>query len=297
MEQLRLTPRGEKEMFDLILGVAQADKRVRAVYMNGSRTNPNIEKDAYQDYDIVYVVTETASFLEAKSWISVFGDIAMVQEPDANDCGWGIHTDYSRAYAWLILFRDGTRIDLSIKITEEALSDYGSDSLTLPLLDKDGILPRIPPASDMDYRVKKPTAEQYRGCCNEFWWCLNNVAKGLARNELPYAMRMFNVFVRDMLEKMIDWYIGVNTDFAVSPGKMGKFYQKFLRPELYQKYLSTYPDGDAAHFWAAVFAACELFREIAVPVADRLGFSYRYDEDENMTEYLRKVKYTSEMKA
>jgi aminoglycoside 6-adenylyltransferase len=28
-------------MFDLILGVGQKDERVRAVYMNGSRTNPN----------------------------------------------------------------------------------------------------------------------------------------------------------------------------------------------------------------------------------------------------------------
>lgn len=32
--------RSEKEMMDLILGVAQKDERIRAVYMNGSRTNP-----------------------------------------------------------------------------------------------------------------------------------------------------------------------------------------------------------------------------------------------------------------
>lgn len=44
----------EKEMFDLILGVAQKDERIRAVYMNGSRTNSNAPKDIFQDYDIVY---------------------------------------------------------------------------------------------------------------------------------------------------------------------------------------------------------------------------------------------------
>jgi aminoglycoside 6-adenylyltransferase len=260
--------------------------------MGGSRTNANVKKDIYQDYDIVYVVTETESFLEDKSWISVFGDIAMLQEPDSNDCGWGIHADYSRSYAWLILFKDGTRIDLTIQIKEKVLEEYTSDSLTIPLLDKDGILPQIPPPSDIDYHVKKPTAEQYRGCCNEFWWCLNNVAKGLARDELPYAMQMYNVIVREMLEKMIDWHIGVNTDFTVSPGKMGKFYKKFLLPELYQKYVSTYTDGNYGHFWAAVFTTCELFRQIAVPVAECFGYVYRYDEDENMTEYLHKVKNT-----
>ena len=52
--------RTEKEMFELILGVAKRDERVRAVYMNGSRANPNVKKDLFQDYDIVYAVMETA---------------------------------------------------------------------------------------------------------------------------------------------------------------------------------------------------------------------------------------------
>ncbi|MCG8501592.1 MAG: aminoglycoside 6-adenylyltransferase, partial [Firmicutes bacterium] len=56
--------RTEREMFDLILSVADNDERIRAVYMNGSRTNPNVGKDIYQDYDIVFMVSETKSFLE-----------------------------------------------------------------------------------------------------------------------------------------------------------------------------------------------------------------------------------------
>ncbi len=40
--------RREKEMFDLILGIAREDERIRAVYMNGSRTNPNAPKDIFR---------------------------------------------------------------------------------------------------------------------------------------------------------------------------------------------------------------------------------------------------------
>lgn len=36
--------RNEKEMFSLILNIANNDKRIRAVYMNGSRANQNIKK-------------------------------------------------------------------------------------------------------------------------------------------------------------------------------------------------------------------------------------------------------------
>ena len=53
------TMRSEDEMMKLILQVAEDDERVRAVYLNGSRTNPNAPKDCFQDYDVVYVVTET----------------------------------------------------------------------------------------------------------------------------------------------------------------------------------------------------------------------------------------------
>jgi hypothetical protein len=42
--------------------------------MNGSRTNPNVPKDIFQDYDIVYVVTDTASFIEDENRIKIFPD-------------------------------------------------------------------------------------------------------------------------------------------------------------------------------------------------------------------------------
>ena len=49
--------RSEEEMYRLLLETAKADDRILAVYMNGSRTNPKVSKDIFQDYDIVYVVT------------------------------------------------------------------------------------------------------------------------------------------------------------------------------------------------------------------------------------------------
>lgn len=149
--------------------------------MNGSRTNPNIGKDKYKDYDIVFVVTETESFLANKNWIENFGDIAIVQEPDWNDIKTGLYEgqyDSSRNYTWLMLFEDGTRIDLRIEIKTEAEKHFIEDKLTKLLLDKDNFLPEIPLPTDEDYHVRKPNQGEYTAYCNDFWWCLNNVAKG-----------------------------------------------------------------------------------------------------------------------
>jgi aminoglycoside 6-adenylyltransferase len=136
--------RNEQEMMDLILNAAKNDERIRAVYMNGSRTNPNAPKDFFQDYDIVYVVTETTSFITDKKWINQFGDLLMMQEPDKNDQSRGSKKDFDRSYGYLMLFTDGNRIDLHIETKESMLKGYQNDKLTLPLLDKDNCLPSIP---------------------------------------------------------------------------------------------------------------------------------------------------------
>ena len=63
--------RNEQEMFELIISVAKNDEWIRVVYMNGSRTIPEVPKDIFKDYDIVYVVTETSSFIRDENWIEI----------------------------------------------------------------------------------------------------------------------------------------------------------------------------------------------------------------------------------
>ena len=55
--------RSEQQMLDLILDTARADERIRAVILNGSRANPNAPRDPFQDFDIVYLVTDTQPFV------------------------------------------------------------------------------------------------------------------------------------------------------------------------------------------------------------------------------------------
>jgi aminoglycoside 6-adenylyltransferase len=288
------TRRSEQAILDLILNIAEKDERIRAVYMNGSRVNPNVKKDDYQDYDVVYVVTETMPFIKDKNWLLQFGDPLIIQEPDSNDLGWGMDHDFTRRYCWLMLFRDGTRIDLTIEIKEEAARNILNDTLTVSLMDKEGILPEIPAPNDSGYWIKPPVKETYRGCCNEFWWCLNNVAKGIARDQLSYAMRMYLEIVHGELEKMAEWYIGVTYDFSVTTGMWGKYFKKYLPDALYDMYVQTYSDGDYKHLWTAINKACDLFHILATSVAAHFGFAYRQDEEDGMRDYMTMIKDTTQ---
>jgi aminoglycoside 6-adenylyltransferase len=73
--------RSEQEMLDLIVRTAQDDERIRAVVMSGSRANPNAPRDIFQDFDVVYLVTDVASFVDDPGWIERFGGIMILQMP------------------------------------------------------------------------------------------------------------------------------------------------------------------------------------------------------------------------
>jgi aminoglycoside 6-adenylyltransferase len=284
--------RNEREMMDIILGFAKNDGRVRAVIMNGSRANPSVPKDMFQDYDIVYIVDEIDTFITDSAWIDIFGERIILQMPES-ETKKILLPENNGSFVYLMLFKDGNRIDLTLIPLEKQKELLGKDSLTVVLLDKDAIVPEFEPSNDTDYYTTKPTKENFSECCNEFWWILQNVAKGIWRDELPYAKRMF-ALSRDMLDKMIGWYVGLQYDFKISTGKMGKYFKKYLEGNLWELYYKTYSDGNYEHFWESLFISTELFRIVGLKVAETFDFKYDTDEDKNMTYYLNHVKGLAE---
>jgi aminoglycoside 6-adenylyltransferase len=279
--------RSEGEMLELILDTARNDDRIRAVIMNGSRANPNLSPDPFQDFDIVYVVAAVAAFRHSDEWISRFGAIMVMQLPDdmqdppPNDDG---------SFTYLMQFADGNRIDLRLHPLAR-LHELRRDSLSRLLLDKDGIIEPFAPASDSDYLPRPPTAKAFSDCCNEFWWVCPYVAKGLWRGEIIYAKHMLDQMVRAQLMKMLTWHIGVKTRFLSNPGYHGRYFKKHLEPEQWDMLLNTYSDATYDDTWEALYTMCDLFRTTALQVAQHFCFDYPHGDDERVSAHVRHVRY------
>ena len=277
------------EIKKLLTDNALADSRIRAVLLNGSRTNPNIAADKFQDFDVVYVVTEIESFISDHNWTNIFGEILIRQLPDEMELGKETGAEANVGFSYLMLFKDGNRIDLTLFPKEKLEASFHPDSLTIVWLDKDNLFPDIDQSSDKDYLIKPPSAKDFLETCNEFWWTSIYVAKGILRNEMTYAKEMLETVVRPMFMKIIEWHIGMETNFTVSSGKSGKFMSRYLPAELYNKILSTYSDDLPENNWKSLLQMTELFGQLAVKVADRSGFQYKSEEEENVKIYLREL--------
>jgi aminoglycoside 6-adenylyltransferase len=189
-------------------------------------------------------------------------------------------------FNYQMIFPDGVRIDLSFVF--EVYIDDGEPVIVL--LDKDNGSGFFPPISvnEKFWHIKPPVPLDYYSCCNNFWWCLNNVAKGIARDELAYVMYMLGE-VRSELHDMIDWYVGTQYGYNLSTGKNGKYFKKYLPADLYSEYAATYSGSDYADIWSAVFTMCDLFHKLAIEVAAHFDFIYRQNEEDGIREYLKLI--------
>ncbi|MFS0783114.1 aminoglycoside 6-adenylyltransferase [Bacillus sp. 1P06AnD] len=279
--------RTKQEMMDLIVRVAEKDERIRAVGMNGSRVNRKAPRDIFQDYDIVYLVSELDSFLQNPEWIDVFGERIILQTPEDMSL---FPPELGGRFTYLMLFKDGNRIDLMLAPVEEKGAYCKEDSLTKIVLDKDGDMPTLSNPTDQDYWIAKPSEAHFADCCNEFWWVSTYVVKGLWRKEILYAQDHLNGSCRQMLLKMLDWQVGIETGFAVSTGKNSKYLKQYITDKEWEQLMATYAGGNYEAVWNSLFSSVSLFRKTAIRVADSLGFDYNSEEDQNVSAYLERVR-------
>jgi aminoglycoside 6-adenylyltransferase len=123
--------RSEQELISQILELANTNDLIRAVLLTGSRADPKIVKDSFQDFDVTYIVTQLEPFLKDKHWIDVFGERLIMQVPEEMTIG----EKDKHAFHYLMLFKDGNRIDLTLFPLEKI--SLKKDSLSIVFLDKD----------------------------------------------------------------------------------------------------------------------------------------------------------------
>lgn len=284
----RMGTRTEQDMMNVILAFATEDPRVRAVVMNGSRVNPRAARDPFQDYDIVYYVTELEPFRIAQHVLPHFGEAMVVEQPLLGP--WPPADADGSYHNYNVQLMDGNRVDMAFALVDKIGSEP-TDSLTKVLLDKDHRFPPQPPPNESSYFPARPTADAYYGCCTAFYFAIgSHIPKAMWRKELPHVKSLIECWLRQPTRMMLAWEVGIRIGWDTSVGANGKHLRSYLLPELWREYEQTYADHDYGNLWNSLFRFLSVFEHAARRVAGYGGYSFPAETATRVRAFLEHVR-------
>ena len=272
--------RAETEMLDLILQTAKT-LQVKAVAMSGSRTCPNVPKDEFQDYDVVYIVDDLDNLTSDLSWLAYFGKRIIEQEVSLGN---------RRLY--LMLFEDGNRIDLTLCPKEYIQEWVDSESGFAVLEDPENLFEAYFPNLER-YWITSATETDFEKACNEFWWVSAYVVKGICRKQVIYATDHLYGICQQELLKVLAWQVARDKG-TVDVGKNYKYLFNYLPTEKEKEFSNLLDFSSIEKLTQSLFATMKFFHQEAQYLVQKMGFDYDKEVAEKMIQYAEEGLETNE---
>ena len=272
--------RTESEMLNLILQIAK-NLQVEAVAMSGSRTCPNVPKDEFQDYDVVYIVNDLDNLTSDLSWLNQFGKRIIEQEVSLGN---------RRIY--LMLFEDGNRIDLTLCPKEHIQEWVDSEVGFTVLEDEKGLFESYSP-SPKRFWIHPATETDFKNSCNEFWWVSAYVVKGICRHQVIYATDHLYGICQQELLKVLAWQVTSDRG-KVDIGKNYKYLFNYLPVEKEKEFSALIDFSSVEKLTQSLFATMQLFHREAQILAQKMGFDYDKEVADKMIDYAEERLETNE---
>lgn len=263
--------RTDQEILGLILETAKK-LQVDAVALSGSRTNPKVQTDEFQDYDLVYVVDDIDNLTSDLSWLDQFGKRIIEQE---------VTLGHRRLY--LMLFEDGNRIDLTICPKEHINEWVASEADYTVLVDEKGLFESYSPSPERHW-IHPASNSDFEKSCNEFWWVSAYVVKGICRKQIIYATDHLYGICQQELLKILAWQIASDRG-AVDIGKNYKYLFNYLPIEKEKEFSALLDFSSLDKITQSLLATMDFFHQEAQYLAQKMGFKYEKEVAEKMIEY------------
>ena len=275
-----------------IVSWCKAHDLVRAAILTSTRAVANAPVDKFSDLDVIVVLADISPLSENRRWLSDFGEVlAAWRDPGA------LKRDPPRT-CWVTQYADGGKIDFTLwpvdLLRQVAQSPALPDQLDVGyrvLVDKDGLTSTLKSAGYRAHIPTRPAREEFLALVEDFLLESTYVAKHLWRGDLmPAKFSLDQVMKQGDLRTVLEWRIEIVHDWSLKPGASGKGLKKLLSPDVYRSLEQTYVGPKIEDNWTALFDTMALFRNVAIEVADHLGYQYPLDLDDRVTAYLRHVR-------
>lgn len=274
------------ELIEKITRFAQKRDDIRAVIILGSRARTNMPADDWSDLDISIITSTPDFYIDNESWM---GDISaywltFVEKTASGD-----------AMERRVLFEDGLDVDFAIMplqvIEQMRIHGVPEDvkySLirgTRIIIDKDGIFEWLL-AADLKLETPVPPSEkEYMNLVNDFIYHFVWTLKKLKRDELWTAKGCSDNYMKWQLLRMAEWHARALNGNCYDTWHAGRFIEKWADPRVVSGLKKAFAHFDSEDMKKSLRETYNLFRMMAIEVADKLSFIYPAESEEKVLKW------------
>lgn len=262
---------------------AKDQEDIRTVFILGSRARKDHPADQWSDMDIILAVKDADTYYHQTDWVQKFGDIltCLSSRTAMNDP------------ELLVLYEGGYQVDyvfcplqaLEGAISANIIPDTFFRGVRL-LLDKDGLGAKLLPAS-FEYKPSSHINENdYEQAVQWFWFTVHYVTRQLLRQDLWYT-KSSEGHIRGQIQRMLEWYAVATHEEGHDIWHAGRFMKEWLDEKTYDELKGIFSGFDISASAASLLTAMELYRRIAITVADKYCFTYPLNTDERISTWIK----------
>lgn len=262
-------------VFHRVVEWAEREEPVRAVVLVGSRASGTM--DDLSDYDLAIFARTHEPYVRNDRWLSSIGR-AWVCIPDHYEMG------SSMIPTRLVLFDPGVKVDFAFHPLS-LFSDVTAAEAHEVILDKDGLASEARPMErEASAMLDEP---DFVRVVQEFWFEAYHVAKYLHRGEL-WLVKTRDAATKALLLQMMEWHARASRGPGYDTRCEGRGLERWVDRAVWIELHETFAGFDAESSRRALYATMGLFRRLARETAERLGYAYPNDVDDDIRGFIER---------
>jgi aminoglycoside 6-adenylyltransferase len=264
---------------------AQTEANIRAAFVIGSRARVDHPADEWSDLDVIFLANDPEPYWTAADWLHHIGNPWLTFiEP----------TPDGREFERRVLFEGGLDVDFVPsfvtgfrQMLDEGLPPDLADMFhrgVRVLVDKDNLLKRLKAMKIEPPTPLPPPESEFLNVVNDFWYHTVWTTKHLRRGELWWAKGCCDVYLKELLRRMLEWHTRAVKGQRTDTWMRGRFLEEWADPRAVDSLPMVFAHYDQEDIRRALLATMELFRWLAIETAELLSYPYPFFGDDRATE-------------
>jgi aminoglycoside 6-adenylyltransferase len=271
-----------KRFIENIVRYGECSVKIYAIIIIGSYARQGRQADNYSDLDLILIVDEPDFFIKSDDWLEKIGIFHISF----------IENTITGGKERRILFDNALDVDfipipknVSCEMIERAkpILERGYKVI----LDKIGIAETLPLINEKSQSYKFLNENDYINIVNDFWYHAVWSVKKLNRGEMWTAKFCFDSYMKWKLLAMIEYHSQIKNGNDYYTWYNGRFLENWAEQWILDELSTCFSHYEKEDMKSALLNTMNLFRSIAVDIAETQKYCYPLKSDEYVTGWVK----------